>query len=94
MSRDLYQVVRHPIVTEKNMHRSETRDQYTFEVDPNANKVEIRQAIETLFGVKVKRINTMNVAGKRKRAGFNWHIAGQHKKAIVTLEDGHKIDIV
>ena len=94
MSRDHYQIIRRPLVTEKNMHRVETRGQYTFEVDPTANKVEIRMAIEALFGVKVKSVNTINVSGKRKRMGFNWHVGGSCKKAVVTLHEGEKIDIV
>lgn len=93
MKRSRYQVIRRPLVTEKNTHRIDTRNQYTFEVDPAANKVEIRQAIESLFDVKVASVNTVNVMGKRKRHGWNWHVTGGMKKAIVTLKEG-KIEII
>ena len=94
MSRDVHEVIRRPLVTEKNMHRSETRNQYTFEVDLNANKVEIRKAIEHLFKVRVTAVNTTKVKGKRKRHGFHWHMSGGMKKAIVSVHEDDKIDLL
>jgi large subunit ribosomal protein L23 len=61
-------------------------------VDPQANKIEIRQAVEKLFKVKVRRVHTMNLVGKRKRLGrfFGWK--SDWKKAIVTLREGDRIE--
>lgn len=94
MSRSQYEIVRRPIMSEKNMHRVDTRNQYTFEVASDANKVEIRNAVEALFKVSVVRVNTMNSFGKRKRHGAHFHIAGAIKKAVVTLAEGDKIEII
>ena len=94
MSHDLTKILRRPIVTEKNMDRTEKRRQYTFEVDPSANKVEIRVAVEKMFKVRVTGVNTVNVAGKRKRHGFHFHTSGAMKKAVVTLAEGEKIEII
>lgn len=94
MSSRQYEVIRRPIMSEKNMHRVDTRNQYTFEVASSANKVEIRNAIESLFGVSVTRVNTINSFGKRKRHGAHFHIGGAIKKAIVTLAEGDKIEII
>ncbi|MCA9322227.1 MAG: 50S ribosomal protein L23 [Planctomycetes bacterium] len=89
-----YEVVRRPILTEKNAHRAEVRNAYTFEVASGSNKVEIRQAIEMLFKVKVKSVNTVTVQGKPKRRGYHAYTQGAMKKAVVTLQDGHKIELV
>lgn len=81
-----------PIITEKSTGLLED-NKYTFWVDTKANKVEIKQAIEDLFDVKVEKVNTMNVKGKRKRVR---HFVGKtpdRKKAIITLKVGDKIEI-
>ena len=93
MANSLYQVLRRPLVTEKTNALRETKNDYAFEVATDANKIEIRQAVESLFGVKVKSVRTGIVRGKfrRTRKGFgqkpNW------KKAIVTLRDGESIEL-
>ncbi len=81
-------------LTEKASLLGEKHNQYVFRVDPRANKVEIRKAIERLFGKRVVRVNTCQYAGKKKRerrADFgrrpHW------KKAMVTLAEGEKIDL-
>ena len=94
MSRDMHQVIRRPLITERNMHRAETRNQYTFEVAEDANRVQIRQAIEKLFNVRVRNVNTINVKGKRKRLGFNTFESGRMKKAVVTLHEDDRIDLI
>jgi large subunit ribosomal protein L23 len=94
VQRSYLQVLQRPIVTEKNMARVEYRRTYTFEVDQASNKVEIRNAVEKAFNVKVQQVRTINVHGKRKRRGTQMHRQGAMKKAIVTLRDGFKIDIV
>lgn len=92
--RTAYDIIQTPLVTEKNNDLAEMK-KYVFKVAPDAEKIEIRRAVEELFEVKVKSVNLMNYKGKPKRAGksatmgrrANW------KKAIVTLVDG-SIDIL
>ena len=88
----IYQVVRSPVVTEKSTLASE-HNQVTFLVEPNATKPEIAAAVEGLFDVKVKAVNTLRQDGKVKRfRGRRGRRAG-FKKAMVTLEQGHSIDV-
>lgn len=94
MSLDVYRVIRRPLVTEKNMARMESRRQYTFEVDTQATKVDIRCAVERLFGVKVADVGTMRFKGKPKRHGWNQFQTQPYKKAVVTLQEGEKIDLI
>lgn len=89
----MYQVILGPVITEKATQGSE-HNQVTFRVRLDANKPEIKTAVEELFSVKVKAVNTMRVKGKSKR--FR-NIPGRRsdwKKAIVTLQDGHHIDVM
>lgn len=90
----LHRTIVRPIVTERTSTAYQSQGEYVFEVAPDASKPAIRQAIETLFGVKVTAVWTMNVRGKTRRVGrgapgrrANW------KKAIVTLREGDKIEI-
>ena len=92
------QVIVRPLITEKNTDLME-QDQYTFEVATIANKIQIREAVEKLFNVRVKAVNTMNVKGSRRsraiRRGRS-RIHGQErtwKKAVVTLFPGQRIDV-
>jgi len=82
-----------PIITEKSVTLS-AENKYTFAVDPNSNKCEIRSAIEHIFKVKVLKVNTMNVKGKPRRWGrrYQGH-RSDWKKAMVTLREGDKIEI-
>lgn len=89
---DLYDILKKPIITEKSMKLAK-EGKYTFEVDKNANKIEIRGAVEKLFNVKVVKINTANYDGKTKRVGRYTGKTNAFKKAIVTLEEGQTIDI-
>jgi len=87
-----YQVIKAPIDTEKTNLQKELLNQVSFTVDPNANRVEIKRAVEDIFEVKVKSVNTINVKGKAKQRG---RIAGKRKdwkKAHVTLMPGHRIN--
>jgi large subunit ribosomal protein L23 len=84
-----YDVIIRPIVTEKSMMGTSEK-KYTFEVHKDANKTEIRQAVETIFGVKVEKVNTMNVDGKVKRQGKYVGRTSSWKKAIVKLAPGSK----
>ncbi len=88
----LYEVIRRPVVTEKSTLGSE-HNQVTFRVPLDASKPEIKAAVEGLFAVKVKAINTLRQKGKVKR--FRGHLGKRSdtKKAYVTLEEGHSIDV-
>jgi large subunit ribosomal protein L23 len=89
---DLYDVILAPVITEKATVLSE-HSQVVFKVRASATKPQIQEAVERLFSVKVKAVNTLNRKGKRKK--FRG-IAGRQsdmKKAIVTLEEGHSIDV-
>jgi large subunit ribosomal protein L23 len=91
--KDLSQVVRKPLVTERFADLRERDNKFIFEVHPDANKHEIRQAIEHFFGVKVTDVRTMNVRGKIKRLGRFQGKRADWKKAIVTLAEGDGIDL-
>ncbi len=89
-----YDVILKPVITEKSMNlMSEKR--YTFLVHPEANKTMIKQAVEKMFeGTKVKKVNTMNIPGKKKRRGMSVGRTAKTKKAIVQLtEDSKDIEI-
>lgn len=87
-----YDIIIKPVVTERSMENMESK-RYTFKVDTRANKSEIKKAVETIFGVKVKQVNTMNITGKKKRMGANVGKRPDWKKSIVTLtEDSKEIE--
>ncbi|MCL5935222.1 MAG: 50S ribosomal protein L23 [Eubacteriales bacterium] len=85
-------VLRKPIVSERSMGLTE-QGKYSFYVDPKANKIEIKYAVQELFKVTVTDVNTMNVKGKAKRMGKYVGRSANRKKAIVTLKTGDKIEI-
>lgn len=84
-----YDIIKRPIVTEQSMEGAGDK-KYVFEVDRKANKIEIRKAIETAFGVKVAKVNTINYDGKLKRQGMTQGRRPAWKKAIVTLTPSSK----
>lgn len=87
-----HKVIFKPLVTEKSTLTKEQNNQVAFEVDRKANKVEIRQAVEKSFGVKVLSVQTMNMEGKKKRMGRFLGRRAHWKKAIVKLAPGEHID--
>lgn len=89
---DIYQIIKGPVISEKTTKAAEGR-KYTFEVDRNANKIEIKNAIEAIFKVKVTKVNVMNGIAKAKRVGKYSGFKPAVTKAIVTLDEGYKIDI-
>jgi large subunit ribosomal protein L23 len=89
---ELYDVVRKPIITEKATMASEN-GAVVFEVAIDANKPQIKEAVETLFGVKVKAVNTLITKGKSKRFRGMLGRRKDVKKAYVTLEEGNTIDV-
>jgi large subunit ribosomal protein L23 len=90
--RDHHDVVLSPIVSEKSYGLID-EGRYTFVVDTHANKTEIKQAVEQIFGVRVVKVNTMNRKGKRKRRGILYGKRKNTKRAYVTLAEGDEIDI-
>jgi large subunit ribosomal protein L23 len=82
-----------PVVSEKSYDLIEKSNTYTFEVDPRANKNQIREAVENVFDVKVLRVNTMNRKGKVKRTGYKLGKRKDVKRAVVTLAEGDSIDL-
>ncbi len=91
--RDLRDVVIRPVVTERSTLLADEANTYAFIVDPGANKIEIRRAIETLFGVRVVDVRTMNYRGKWRRVGRSVGRRAAFKKAIVKLAEGERIDV-
>ena len=87
-----YDVILKPVVSEKSYAASD-RGQYTFVVAPDANKVQIKQAIEEIFKVKVTNVNTLNRAGKKQRTRTGFGQRASQKRAIVTVAEGQTIDI-
>ena len=93
MSIGVHGILRRPILTEKSTHGVEMLNAYVFEIASHANKIEIRQAVEELFDVKVAKVNVRNRRGKRKRMGKSIGFSKNVKEAIVTLKTGDKIDV-
>lgn len=93
----LTDVLIRPVLTEKVNNQMEKSGRYTFRVDKKANKLEIKNAVEQFYGVKVAEVNTMVVPGKNKtrftKAGFVQGMKPSYKKAVVTLLDGETIDL-
>ena len=87
-----YKILRRPRVTEKGLKMVERHRAYPFEVDPSANKIEIRQAVEAIFDVKVEAVRTMNMIGKYKRTGRWYGRRPNWKKAVVVLKEGYAIE--
>jgi len=87
-----FEIIKTARLTEKGTIQTEKYNQYTFIVDRRANKIQIRKAIEELFNVKVIKVRTMNVRGKRRRKGLpSEGRTSDWKKAIVTLKEGDRI---
>lgn len=89
---DPYDIILRPLVTEKSLAQHTDRYKVSFLVNPDANKHEIRTAVERIFAVKVVEVNTVYLKGKRKRTRTREGKRPDQKKAIVTLRAGDKID--
>ena len=85
-------IIQAPIITEKSMKLKEEFNKYTFRVNKNANKIQIKQAVEEIFKVKVLSVATINVLPKRKRVGQYQGYTQSYKKAICKVADGQKIE--
>ncbi len=89
---DLYNIIKRPLITEKASDKKSTENQVVFEVNPKANRAEIKKAVEKIFEVSVKKVNTMNYPGKEKRMGRNLGRRPAWKKAYVTLKENETIE--
>lgn len=87
--KSVYDIIRRPVITERSME-GVADNKYVFEVQISANKVEIKKAIEEIFGVKVEKVNTIKLPGKYKRMGVHVGKTAAKKKAVVTLKKDSK----
>jgi len=90
---DPYQIIRSPLITEKSTALRGEENKYTFYVSPGASKTQIKKAVEELFKVRVVKVNTSNLKGKKKRLGMYEGHRARRKKAVVTLKTGDTIRI-
>ncbi len=93
MKRSMYDVILRPLITEKISKDQEKLRKYAFQVHRQANKKEIKAAVEKIFNVHVTQVNAMNYAGKWRRVRYQPGKTSEWKKAVVTLKEGEKIDI-
>ena len=93
MKSDMHRIIVRPLVTEKGTHQSTTLNAYAFQVAADANKVQIKRAVEEIYNVKVKGVRTSIRKGKPRRAGMRWGQTKHWKKAVVVLDPEHRIDL-
>ena len=89
-----YDCIVKPILSEETMKNMETMNKITVQVNKNSNKVEIKNAFEAIFGVKVKQVNVSNVRAKDKRVGKYSGKTSSYKKAVITLAEGQSLDLL
>jgi large subunit ribosomal protein L23 len=88
-----HSIIVRPIVTELGMHMANTKNAYSFEVHSQANKIQVRHAVEKLYNVKVLDVRTANVRGKLRRRGRSFGRTRSWKKAVVVLHKDNHIDL-
>ncbi|MBI3610626.1 MAG: 50S ribosomal protein L23 [Nitrospirae bacterium] len=93
MSKDAHRILIRPLLTEKMTHLKEQQNKVCFLVDPQSNKIEIKQAAEEVLKVKIDSVNIINTKGKRKRLGRYEGKRSDLKKAILTLKKGEKLEL-
>ena len=86
-------VIIKPLVTEKSTHQQNTRNTYAFQVNPGANKQQIKQAVEKLYAVKVTDVRTMNRRGKPRRTKYKMTTTSAWKRAVVVLDENSRIEL-
>jgi large subunit ribosomal protein L23 len=91
--KNLHDVIRSPLISEKGTLLTESANQVLFKVRPDANKIEVKQAVETIFKVKVVQVRMARYLGKMRRIGKSMGRRSAWKKAYVTLKEGDKIDV-
>ena len=89
-----YDCIVRPILSEETMKNMETQNKITVQVSKSSNKIEIKNAFESIFGVKVKQVNVSNVRAKDKRVGKYSGKTSSYKKAVVTLAEGQSLDLL
>lgn len=92
--KELYSIIKKPLLTEKGSVLKESENKILVEVNPDATKVEIKNAIEEIFKVKVEKVATINTKGKWKRYGRSIGKRPDRKKAVITLKKGEKLDFI
>jgi large subunit ribosomal protein L23 len=92
--KSLYTVIQRPLFTEKGSQLKESENKILVEVSPDANKLEIKKAIEEIFKVKVNKVSTINIKGKWKKHGKSLGKRSDKKKAVITLKKGEKLDFI
>jgi large subunit ribosomal protein L23 len=90
---DDFNVIVRPLVTEQGMHFANTKGAYSFEVNRKANKTQVKNAVEKIYGVKVDKVRTANRKGKHRRHGRTIGMTSSWKKAVVYLEPEYHIDL-
>ena len=90
----VYSIIKKPLLTEKGAAMKEAYNKVLVEVNPKANKIEIKKAMEELFKVKVESVATIKAHGKKKRWGKSVGMTSDRKKAIITLKKGEKLDFI
>ncbi len=93
MKYDPYRIIKKPVISEKATILSERQNKYVFNVATDANKIQIKSAVEELFKVTVVKVRTMRVSGKKKRVRIQVGQTPDWKKAIVTLKEGDRIEL-
>lgn len=91
--KDYLDIIKAPVITEKSSSVASNDTKYVFKVDPRANKIQIKQAVEAIFKVKVATVNTVVGKPKFKRVGKYGGMTNKYKKAYVTLKEGNKIEL-
>ena len=94
MKKNIYNIIQRPVITEKATSQKEKDNKISFVVHPKANKIQIREAVERLLEVKVDRVNVMNIEGKKKRMGRFEGKRSDWKKAVITLREGEKLELI
>lgn len=89
---NIYEVIKKPLVSEKTTLQKDANNVIALVVNRDANKIEIKEAVQKIFKVEVKEVNTVNMAGKTKRVGKNLGKRSNWKKAYVTLKEGSNVD--
>ena len=93
MKNEVYNVIVRPLITEKGTHQSQALNAYAFAVAPEANKAQIKRAVEKIYDVKVLQVRTATRKGKPRRTGLRWGKTSHWKKAVVVLHADHRIDL-
>lgn len=92
--KNICDIIKKPCLTEKGMLLHEQSNQVVLKVNPSANKIEIKEAAEKLFNIKVSKVRTANMHGKSKRVGKHSGTMSDWKKAIISLQEGQKMDFL